>query len=143
MKFKYVKLPRSSNTSEPQIPMPFLPIFLFKETFETVYPIYALLDSGADKTLMPSDLAIELGIEDFKSGHVQPTRGVGDQIVNVYYHSGVAIELVGDGRRLPLEIGFVETTPNRTILPLLGRTFFEHFKKVTFCEPKKVLELSS
>ena len=56
MKYQYKKLPRHSNTSLPQVPMPMLPIILHRDA-ESTLPIYALLDSGADKTLMPSDLA--------------------------------------------------------------------------------------
>ena len=120
--------------------MPMLPIVLHRDA-ESTLPIYALLDSGADKTLMPSDLASWLGINDFKAGTLEPTTGVGQQKVDVFFHSDIELELVGDGRRLTIEIGFIETLPTRRILPLLGRTFFSHFKSVTFEEGKEIMEL--
>lgn len=120
--------------------MPFVPITLFRNEHTTL-PIFALLDSGADRTIMPSDFAEQLGIPDFKSGRIEPTIGVGQQLVDVFYHADVLIQLGGDSRKLPVEIGFIESTQNRRVIPLLGRTFFQHFKSVTFYQPKEVMEL--
>lgn len=117
-----------------------LPVVLHRGT-ESTLPIYALLDSGADKTLMPSDLAVSLGVADFKNGKLEPTTGVGQQRVDVFYHGDIEVELVGDGRRLSIEIGFIETLPTRRILPLLGRTFFSQFKSITFEERNELMEL--
>mgnify|MGYP006296211213 CR=1 FL=1 len=142
MKFPYKKLPRYSDTSAPQIAMPLLPVVLRRDSQVTL-PIYALLDSGADTTLMPSDIATAIGITDYRSGTAQPTVGVGQQKVDVFYHQGITLELVGDGRQLPVEIGFIETTDDRRILPLLGRTFFKHFSSITFCQPKEIMEIKT
>ena len=140
MLYPYKRLPRSSNTSAPQIPMPFIPVTLYRGN-ESTLPVYALLDSGADKTIMPSDFAEQLGIIDFKKGSLEPTTGVGQQIVDVFYCRGIEVQLSGDSRKLSIEIGFIETTPERRVIPLLGRTFFFHFKSVTFFQSKEIMEL--
>ena len=140
MLYPYKRLPRSSNTSDPQIPMPFLPVTFYRGD-ESTLPIFALLDSGADRTIMPSDFAEQLGIVDFKKGRLEATVGVGQQMVDVFYHSDIQVQLSGDSRKLQIEIGFIETTEERRAIPLLGRTFFHHFKSVSFYQVKEKMEL--
>ncbi|MFH1192708.1 MAG: hypothetical protein V1656_00075 [Candidatus Jorgensenbacteria bacterium] len=44
------------------MPRPYIPVYLIGKTKSTPSPYYALLDSGADKVLMPADLAQEVWI---------------------------------------------------------------------------------
>ena len=104
-------------------------------------PFFALLDSGADEVLMHSGFATALGIEDIKTGILNKTLGIGNQIVDVYYHDNVEIQVVGDDRKLKIRVGFMESNEPRQIIPLLGRTFFKHFKVVIFEENNERIEL--
>ncbi|MDP2665303.1 MAG: hypothetical protein Q8P23_01465, partial [bacterium] len=76
-------------------------------------PFFAMLDSGADGVLMHSSFALALGIEDIKTGTLDKTLGIGNQIVDVYYHDGIEIQVVGDGRKLKTRVGFVESAEPR------------------------------
>ena len=104
-------------------------------------PFFALLDSGADEVLMHSDFASALGIGDIKTGTLSRTLGIGNQVVDVYFHNDIEIQMVGDDRRLKTRIGFIENDEPRQIIPLLGRTFFKHFKAVIFEENNERIEL--
>lgn len=120
--------------------MPFIPVTLFRGR-ESTMPFFALLDSGADEVLMHSDFASALGIDDVKTGILSKTLGIGNQIVDVYYHTDIEIQIVGDSRKLKTRIGFIENNESRQIIPLLGRSFFKHFKAVIFEENNERIEL--
>ena len=100
-----------------------------------------MLDSGADGVLMHSDFASALGIEDIKTGTLDKTLGIWNQVVNVYYHDDIEIQIIGDSRKLQTRVGFIESAEPRQIIPLLGRTFFKHFKAVIFEENNERIEL--
>lgn len=109
---------------------------------ESTLPFFALLDSGADQIVMSSDFAEPLGITNIKTGTLEQTIGVGSQVVDVYYHEGIEVQVAGDSKKLPTRIGFVESGPDtKRVPPLLGRTFFKHFKSVSFQENNEVVEL--
>lgn len=120
--------------------MPYIPVSLFRGK-ESTMPFFALLDSGADEVLMHSDFASALGIEDIKTGILTKTLGIGNQIVDVYYHNDIEIQIVGDTRKLKTQVGFIENNEPRQIIPLLGRSFFKHFKTVSFEENNERIEL--
>ncbi len=138
MKFSYQKLPihQSADPSAPRVPRPYIPIYLHRGSFSTPSPYYALLDSGADNVLMPEELAEIVGIDDIKTGK-GPARiiGVGGQAVDTYFHE-IDIRVQGDSRKLPVSIGF-----GKIEIPLLGRSFFRHFRSVIFEESKERVEL--
>ena len=140
MKFKYQKIPRSSDPNVPYLGMPLVPIRLYRQQ-ETTLPIYALLDSGADNVILPSGFANALGIEDITVGKLQPTLGVGGGTADVYYFDDVEVELIGDNRKLKMPIGFAHSKDGRMVPPLLGRTFFAHYKSVSFEQTKETVEL--
>lgn len=120
--------------------MPYIPVALFYGK-ESTMPFFALLDSGADEVLMHSDFAFALGIVDVKTGVLNKTLGIGNQIVDVYYHDDIEIQIVGDSRKLKTRVGFIESAEPRQIIPLLGRSFFKHFKSVGFEENNEIIEL--
>lgn len=137
MKFRYQKIPfHGHDPRKPLIPRPFLPVYLHNRERSTRSPYYALLDSGADNVLLPLELAKEVGIEDITQGWLEPIVGVAGQQANVYYHN-LAMQIVGDSRRLELPVGFSELI----YIPLLGRTFFRYFRLVVFNEEKEEVEL--
>ncbi len=138
MDFRYQKLLIfNHDTNEPLVARPYIPVFLIGDHKQTESPYYALLDSGADRVIFSSDLAKEVGINNFKAtDKIEPTMGIGSQSVNVYYHK-LKIQVMGDSRNLETEVGFAENF----IIPLLGRSFFRHFKSVSFMELKEKIEL--
>ncbi|MEK7651372.1 MAG: hypothetical protein AAB377_02480 [Patescibacteria group bacterium] len=138
MKFSYQKLPfEGFDTRQPLIARPILPVYLHGKNHRTPSPYYALLDSGADKILMPAELAEVVGIKDFTKGRLEPTVGIANQRADVYYHDNLSIEIVGHSKKLSISIGFSD----KIFLPILGRSFFIHFKSVIFSERKEEIEL--
>jgi hypothetical protein len=89
---------------------------------------YALLDTGCDTVIFPSDIA-ELVDVSITAGKNFPTVGVSNTPVDVYYHM-LTLMIPGDGRRLPTLVGFSEGVP----CPLLGRMFFAHYTSIIFRE---------
>lgn len=139
MKFSYQKISihQDANPSAPRISRPYVPIYLHGKNESTPSPYYALVDSGADQVLMPSELAELIGIKNIKKTERNPaqTVGVGGHITDVYFHD-LEIQMQGDARKLPILVGFAKNIET----PLLGRTFFKHFKAVIFEENKERIE---
>lgn len=138
MKFKYQKLPIGNYDSRKSLmPRPYIPVYLLGKTKRTESPYYALLDSGADRIIFPSDLAKEVGILDIKNdGRSEPALGIGNQTVEIYYHP-LKLQILGDIREIAMEVGFAENMS----FPILGRSFFKHFRFVIFNETKEEVEL--
>ncbi|MBI4095188.1 MAG: hypothetical protein HY435_03280 [Candidatus Liptonbacteria bacterium] len=137
MKFGYQKfILGAHDPRKPLVPRPYIPVYLRSDGTRTRSPYFALLDSGADRVLFPADLAIEVGIEDIETGNLEPTIGIGNQRVDVYYHP-LILQVLGDTRALSTDVGF----STGITLPILGRSFFRHFKAVIFAEAKEEVEL--
>ena len=137
MKFRYQKIPlRDHDPRKPFVPRPFIPVHLHNKQKSTPAPFYALLDSGADQVLLPAELALEVGIEDIGRGRGEAIVGVAGQQANVYSFD-LELQVVGDSRRLAVPVGFSEVV----YIPLLGRTFFAHFRSIVFEEEKEEVEL--
>jgi hypothetical protein len=136
MKFGYQKLPLGNHDSRnPLIPRPLVPIYLVGKERRTRSPYFALLDSGADKVIFPAELAEEVGVLSIEKGVLEPTLGIAGQRADVYYHL-LGLQLLGDLKVLPTEVGFSREVG----LPILGRTFFRHFKTVSFSEEQEEIE---
>jgi hypothetical protein len=135
MKFPYLKTPQK-DPNKPFVARPYLPVSLISGTTKTASPYYALLDSGADSVMFPEELAPEVGITDITRGRHEQAIGIAGQTADVYYHT-LHIEVLGDGRRLLMEVGFSK----KIFIPILGRTFFRHFKTVAFSEAQEEIEL--
>ena len=137
MKFRYQKLPLGPyDPKHPLVARPFLPIHLIGLRKKTEAPFWALLDSGADRVIIPADLAREVGIFHIERGRSEPAMGISGQPVPVFYHE-LKIEIIGGSDPLPLEVGFMANIP----FPILGRSFFQHFRSVIFHEKNEEIEL--
>lgn len=134
MTFRYQRFPGSDPT-KPFIGRPVMPVVLVRGVLRTPAPIYALLDSGADTTIFPAEIAEMVGILDPEGGEREQTMGIAGQTAIVYYHE-CGIQLVGDNRLIQMSIGFSE----QITLPLLGRAFFAHYKSVAFHQAKEAVE---
>ncbi|MEK7193185.1 MAG: hypothetical protein AAB652_00130 [Patescibacteria group bacterium] len=139
MKFEYQKfILGSHDPRKPLVARPLIPVSLHGNGMKTRSPYFALLDSGADRVIFPADLAAEVGIPDIEKGELEPAVGIAGQRADVYYHN-LALQVLGDTRVLPTAVGFSRTVS----LPILGRSFFKHFKVVTFSESKEEVELKN
>src|SRR2546427_88308 len=119
MKFEYQRFPFSCHDPRnPLIARPLLLVYLHGNGKKTRSPYFALLDSGAGRVIFPADLASEVGISKIETGRHEPAVGIAGQIADVFYHN-LSIELLGDSRVLPTEVGF----SNQVSLPSLGRSF--------------------
>ena len=96
--------------------------------------IRALVDSGADSNVFPSQFAKEIGL-DYKKGKAEQVTGIGDK------HSLVYVNIV----KIRLETKEFETVikfGEEIRIPLLGRDgFFNYFKKVSFSVKEREIEI--
>ena len=137
MQFRYQKfLSLGQDSRKPTIARPYVPIYLSYKGKRTPTSFYALLDSGADSINFPSDLALAVGIKDITQGRKEAITGVGGQQTSIYFFDS-EIEIVGDGRKLSVSVGFADNI----YAPLLGRTIFKYFKSTIFHEQKEIVEL--
>jgi hypothetical protein len=83
---------------------------------------YALLDSGADRSVFNSKFAEELLI-DLESGRKELYFGIGAQPVAVYHHA-INIQFMGSQQSIDVEVGFTDAPG---VDAILGQAdFFEH-----------------
>jgi hypothetical protein len=82
---------------------------------------YALVDSGADRSVFHFRFANELLI-DLESGSKEFYFGVGAQPIAVYHHK-VNIQLIGSHQSIDVEVGFTDAPGVDAILGQAG--FFE------------------
>lgn len=137
MKFRYQKFPYSGPDKTKQwVSRPFILVRFHGLDSQQTPSIYALLDSGADGVLLPSDIAVGIGIKDFHSGVREYNFGIGQQTVETYLFD-LGLEIIGDGRVLPVRIGFSE----KIAFPIIGRIAFSYFKTVAFHQKQAEVEL--
>lgn len=93
-------------------------------------PFQALVDSGSDRNLFPSEIGKILGIP-VKKGMLRPIFGIGKAKISAYTHK---VLLNFEGWSFEVEVDFSDEQK----IPLLGRFgFFDQFKRVLFREKKK------
>jgi hypothetical protein len=93
----------------------------------------AVIDSGATRTLLHSDIAAHLGLN-IKTGQLETTQGISGS-ESVYLHE---IMLYLPGGPIKAKVGFKENLP---IAGLLGMNGFFEFFKVTFNPESKICEI--
>lgn len=134
MKFKYRKINLTSPFSKQLISRPIVPISLEYEDVKVRYE--ALIDSGADFTILPIGLMSVLNI-DIKSCKEVNFSGVGGEIINGF----ITKVALGIGKHNYLtNVVFAEISGAIGILGQLG--FFDFFK-VAFDLKKKEIEITS
>ncbi len=119
--FKYAKVPRKDGSLRRA---PFIPIYL-RDKNEKLLKFIALVDSGADTTVIPKDVAIVLGLKE--SDKEEQTGGIGG-FVRVKT-SRMGFQIVGEHEKHSLDIPvLILQDPNDDVPILLGRSgFFENF----------------
>ncbi len=97
MKFPYIHIAKGK----------YRPVLPFTISYNKGTPIkyFALVDSGADKTYIASELASVIGISDLKTGRKESVSGINGAPNNVYFHP-VTINI--GGWDFDIEAGFME-----------------------------------
>ena len=114
--YKTVKRPDGTSVKTPSIPI----LLRDKEAFETI----ALLDSGADISAMPKDVAEILGLD--LSGEVTPAYGIGGAVDSVQTKVSITIEKGHEHYSFQIPVKVI--LGNYDFPILLGRAgFFDKF----------------
>ncbi|MBI4451625.1 retropepsin-like domain-containing protein [Candidatus Woesearchaeota archaeon] len=121
---RYVHVPRSDGTL---VKAPFIPVFV-RDSRDKLLQVAALLDSGADNTVVPRDLATVLGLKEDE--HLD-TGGIGGKVK--VRRSKLQITLRGSREYYMLQLPVLVMQDKSEDVPLiLGRNgFFEQFD-ITF-----------
>lgn len=135
MKFKYVKHPNFAHPTEKWISRPQIPVRLSHNSKQI--RVYALVDSGADKSLFHSSIARELGIS-LKDAQKEEFFGIAaDAKVTAYIHK-VKVQVEGAGDSINIDVGFTDSEGVGAILGQSG--FFDHYN-IRFERSKEQIEL--
>lgn len=136
MKFSYLKLRLGEGPNEPIRPRPFIRVRIStRENASDFIWIYALIDSGADQSVLPAEIARRLHIDLGASPSVA-VKGIGGGRANAQMHP-VTIA-VDESWKMIIAVAFVD---DEQTLPILGQEgFFDH-AIVTFNRPKEEIEL--
>lgn len=122
--FRYKKVKRPNNT---EVKSPSIPIILSGNGGK--YQFMALLDSGADMSVIPEEVAELLGLD--LSGNKEEAQGIGGKVNSL--QTSVNLELGKPHEiytfSLPVKVIFTKDGDNEQELPiLLGRAgFFDKF----------------
>lgn len=132
--FKYVHVPRPDGTLRKA---PYIPIFVIDKAGKLVR-VVALIDSGADFTIIPKDLAGLLGLkEDQEEAN---TGGIGGKVKVKRTHFN--FDVIGSRERYSLSVPALILQDGGSDVPLLlGRNgFFENFH-ITFKQDEEKIVL--
>ena len=132
--FRYVHVPRADGTLRKA---PYIPIFL-RDKSNKLVRIIALLDSGADTTVVPRDLAIFLGLKEHEP--VSETGGIGGNVK--VKESSLQFTTKGKREKYNLNVPVLVLQDENVDVPLLlGRNgFFENFH-ITFKQDEEKITL--
>ena len=134
--FRYVHIPRPDGTLRAA---PFIPLTL-RDSSDKQLRVIALLDSGADETVIPKDLAEVLGLKE--QGDETDTGGIGGKVKVKKTRLSLRIG-VGQRECYNLSIpALILQDKNQDVPLLLGRHgFFEHFH-ITFKQDEEKIVLT-
>ena len=132
--FRYVHIKRSDGTLRKA---PFIPIIV-RNKWGQLMRVVALLDSGADYTVVPKDLAELLGLTE--SEHQEETGGIGGKVS--VKNSRLSFDIKKDREKHSLTVPVLVLQDNYSDVPLLlGRNgFFEEFH-ITFKQNEEKIVL--
>lgn len=132
--FRYAHVPRPDGTLRQA---PFIPIFVTNK-FGKAMEVIALLDSGADNTVVPKDLAELLGLKEEKAD--TETGGIGGKVK--VKKARLHFRIKGNRESYSLDVPSLVLQDEDADVPiLLGRHgFFEHFH-ITFKQNEEKIVL--
>lgn len=136
LSFSYIGLPQVNPATGIAVRMLYRPMVPLQIGLKTKFSLSfeALVDSGADHTLLPMDIGESIGI-DFKKLAPNKARGIGGKEITTYFFPIL----------IKIEDQIFKTTAyfSKSVdFPLLGRDgFFNLFSSLTFDQKKKRLTL--
>ncbi|MFA7708070.1 MAG: retropepsin-like aspartic protease [Candidatus Pacearchaeota archaeon] len=108
--------------------LPYIPIDLKGEEGGSWFHTFALLDSGADLSVIPKDFAELLGV---KIGEeITTANGLGGQVKVT--NSNMEVNIKGDHRTYTFNIPVQVILDKTTAPPLLGRAGFFNYFRIEF-----------
>jgi len=130
--FRYVHVPRPDGTLRKA---PYIPIFSRDRNGKLVR-IVALVDSGADDTVVPKDLSIILGLKEHEESD---TGGIGGKVKA--RKSRLSFEIRGSRETYHLDVPVLILQDQSSDVPLLlGRHgFFENFHVIFKQDEEKMI----
>ena len=133
--FRYLHIRRKDGTLKEA---PYIPVFLRNKDNKLIR-LAGLLDSGADNTIVPEDLAKILGLKEEKNSEDE-TKGIGGKVRTA--KSRLHLRVKNERESYILEIPVLILKDDSSNVPLLlGRQgFFEHFD-ITFRQNEKKIVL--
>lgn len=139
IKFFYETFPIIDNTGKSvgKIARPIIDLWLNYKHGKMFGPVQALIDSGADYNLFPTEVANIIGIR-LTKGVLKIIEGIGDKRIKTYRHLGV--KMFVEGYSFETFIDF----SHEIKVPLLGQQgFFDKFKKISFDRVKEEVILKT
>lgn len=136
MKFKYQKRPTNKSNAHPErysVLRPIIPIRLWNG--DNFIDTDALIDSGADDCVFSAEIGEVIGLN-IRNGKDAQYKGVGGEIVNVYFHN---INLGIGGHKFDCCAGFSYDTAFKE--GLLGQNGFFNLFSVILNLIKEEIEL--
>jgi hypothetical protein len=137
VKFGYVKLPVEPTpaSQEGVIYRPYIPLVVHGPKGSST--VVALVDTGADETILPAYVLTEIGGK-YERDQQARFRGVGGQLVTVNYSQvELGVEHADGAYRWSAKIGFLD---GRQVAILGTKGFLEHFN-ATFNADHRYLNL--
>ena len=124
--FRYIHIARPDGTLKKA---PYIPIYLRNKEGKVIQ-VAGLLDSGADNTVIPEDLAKVLGLKEEKNS-ADVTKGIGGNVKTT--SSTIHLTIKNEHEKYSLDIPVLILKDDKSEVPLLlGRQgIFEHFD-ITF-----------
>jgi hypothetical protein len=130
-KYKEVANPQGAKKKRPMVP---ITLSNGEESFE----ILALLDSGADSSAIPQEMAEVLGLD--LTGKKDKSYGIGGMVDSINSRVNVTIQKGHEHYTMTVEVKVI-LKDDLQIPPLLGRAgFFDEFE-ITFNDHKKKIAL--
>ena len=111
-------------------------VYFYAKKTDVWIPVWGIVDSGADYTLLPKGYAEKLGIDLTKDCEEHETFGIGGEEKSKIYREGRL--RIGDWKRIA-PIGFLGTND---IPPLFGRQGFLETFEVVFDNHKTIFRLN-
>lgn len=124
MRFGYVQLPVEPTPASPEgmIHRPYIPLVVHGP--RTSATVIALVDTGADETILPAYVLTEIGGK-YERDQQARFRGVGGHLVTVNYSQvSLALDHADGEYRWSAKVGFLE---GKQVAILGTKGFLEHF----------------
>lgn len=134
LKFKYKKVKRPNNT---EVKSPSIPVVL--QGKGNKYEFIALVDSGADISAIPKDVADLLGLD--LTGNLEETRGIGGIVKAVQSKISLEIKRPHESHLINLKVKVILDGNDKEMPIILGRSGFFDYFIITFNQKNETISL--